>query len=228
LLSFNCSASALRLAPAIVFALAPVAFGTAAAEPKATHTDPPPLVDDLLSSFREVAGMEAHFREEKRIELLRAPLISEGQIYFLAPDRLARHVTSPSPSVMVINGLTISFRDSSHRTESLSLDQNPVARLFVDSFLKILAGDSAALGRIYDMTLTAGSRGTWALRLTPKAPPLSQLVDEIDLRGRGALLDHFRIVEVGGDETLTTFTRVDTHRRFDAEEERRLFAARPP
>jgi outer membrane lipoprotein-sorting protein len=226
--SFNCSGSALRLALAIAFALAPIALGSALAEPNAMRSDRPPIIDEILSSFRGVAGMEAHFREEKRIALLRAPLISEGQIYFLAPDRLARHVASPSPSVMVINGAAISFRDSSHRTESLSLDQNSVARLFVDSFLKVLAGDSVALGRIYEMAVTSGPRGAWALRLTPKAPPLSRLVEEIDLGGRGAILDHLRIVEVGGDETQTTFTGVDTHRRFDSEEERRLFTAGAP
>jgi hypothetical protein len=172
--------------------------------------------------------MEAHFREEKRISLLKAPLISEGQLYFLPPNRLARHVTRPWPSVMILAGDRVSFQDAAHRTEALSLDQNPVVRLFVDSFLKILAGDAAALSQIYGMTATALPAGAWALRLKPKASPLSQLVDEIDLSGRGAIMDRLRVLEVGGDETLTTFTGVDIHRRFDAEEERHLFVIGPP
>jgi hypothetical protein len=228
LISSNGSANARRLTLAIVCALAPVARGTAAAEPSTTPSDRLRLVDELLASFRSVAGMEAHFREEKRLALLRAPLISEGQLYFLAPDRLARHVTGPWPSVMVITGSAVSFQDAAHRTQALSLDQNPVVRLFVDSFLKILAGDAAALSRIYDMSATSGPGGAWALQLKPKAPPLSQLVAEVDLRGRGAIMDRLRVLEVGGDETLTMFTAVDIHRRFDPEEQRRLFAPSPP
>jgi outer membrane lipoprotein-sorting protein len=172
--------------------------------------------------------MEAHFREEKRIALLRAPLVSEGQLYFLAPDRLARHVTSPSPSVMVVTGTSVSFQDAAGHTEALSLDQNPVVRLFVDSFLKILAGDAAALRRLYGMTATSGPTGVWTLQLKPTVAPLNRLIDEIDLSGRGAIMDRLRVLEVGGDETVTLFTRVDVHRRFGAEEERRLFTAGPP
>jgi len=160
--------------------------------------------------------------------ILRAPLINEGQIYFLAPDRLARRVTSPAPSVMVVTGTTVSFQDSAHRTEALSLDQNPVVREFVDSFLKILAGDAAALNRIYGMAATSGSDGTWTLRLKPKAPPLSRLIDEVELNGRGAILDRLRVHEVGGDETVTVFTAVNLQRRFGAEEARRLFTIEPP
>jgi Outer membrane lipoprotein carrier protein LolA-like len=172
--------------------------------------------------------MEAHFREEKRIALLRVPLISEGQLYFLAPDRLARHVTSPSHSTLVVTSTSVLFQDSAHRTEEVSLDQNPVVRLFVDSFLKILAGDALALRRIYDMTVTSVPGGAWILRLKPAAPPLSRLIDEIDLSGRGPIMDRLRVLEVGGDETVTRFTAVDIHRRFGAEEERRLFTAGVP
>jgi outer membrane lipoprotein-sorting protein len=216
------------MALAIACAFAPATTGTATAGSNTPHPDRLPLLDKLLDSFRGVGGIEAHFREEKRIALLKAPLVSEGQLYFLAPDRLARRVATPSPSVMVVTGTSVSFQDSAGHAEALSLDQNPVARLFVDSFLKILAGDAAALSRIYGMTATSGPNGIWTLQLKPTAAPLNRLIDEIDLSGRGAIMDRLRVLEVGGDETVTRFTSVDIHRRFGAEEERRLFTIGPP
>jgi len=187
----------------------------------------PGTARDLLAAFKGLVGLEARFHEEKRLALLAAPLISDGRIYFLAPDHLTRQVTSPSPGRTTIDGTTVSFEDERGR-HTMSLSDNPVARLLVLSFEEILAGDATALSRAYEVTLRAGPDGSWSLLLKPIVEPLSQLVAQIEVNGRGRTIDRMLLREVGGDQTLTTFSSVNTARRFSAEERGRIFPASRP
>ncbi|MHB8418418.1 MAG: LolA family protein [Myxococcales bacterium] len=175
----------------------------------------------LLRTFRGTTTLRAHFREEKRLAVLAVPLTSEGEIEFSAPDRLARQVTAPSPSRMVIEGSHLSFSEG-QGVHSIPLDQSPVARMFVDSFLEILAGDQAGLERLYDMALARhGER--WELKLTPRAAPLLDWLAAIDVSGHGAIVDRLLVREKSGDETATAFSAVELGRPFSADETRRLF-----
>jgi hypothetical protein len=183
----------------------------------------PVTVDAILAAFRGVPGLEAHFREEKRLAVLVAPLISEGQIYFAPPNRLAKRVATPAKSAMLIDGNGISFQDE-HGSQTLLIDTYPVARLFIDGFMQILAGNTEALRRLYEIALEAGPDGAWDLRFKPKGPPLSDVVETIELAGRGILIDTLRVSERGGDVTVTRFSAVDPSRRFTADELHRLFA----
>ena len=214
-----CGSRALVAAAGLgVSCLAGVALARAAAHPATAM--------DLVRALKGVTAMEAHFREEKHLAMLAAPLVSEGVIYFLAPDHLLRRVTSPAPSAMVIDGKSISFSDG-HGRYTLSLDETPVARVFVDGFLRILQGDPESLGQLYEMTALTRPGGGWGLRLTPRAKPLRELIASIDMTwgttGRGAVMDGLRVIETGGDETTTTFTAVNTARTFSDEERKRLF-----
>jgi hypothetical protein len=179
--------------------------------------------DTILGAFRAVVGLQAHFREEKRLAILAAPLVTEGEIYFAPPSRLAKRVTAPEPSMMLVDGKTLSFRDA-RGGQTLSLEAYPVARLFVDGFMQILSGDTKALHDLYEIAAEARPGGTWGLRLTPRAPPLSGIVAAIVVTGRGAVIDTLRVVETGGDVTSTRFSAVDTSRRFSADEMRRIFS----
>jgi outer membrane lipoprotein-sorting protein len=195
-----------------------------ASGPTAATTDP---IDAILAPFQGIAGLEAHFREEKRLAMLAAPLVSEGEIYFVKPDRLARRVTQPAPSVMVIDGKSLTFRDE-HGRETIAIDAYPAVRPFIDGFLQILAGNGETLHRIYDISLEPQPRGAWGLRLTPKAGPMREAIAAIDVTGRGVVLETLRVTEVDGDVTVTRFDAVDPKHHFTANELERLFSVDSP
>jgi outer membrane lipoprotein-sorting protein len=186
-----------------------------------------PALEQLLARFAAMSGLSAKFREEKRMALLAAPLVNEGTLYFAPKGKLARHITSPAPATVLIDEGSLRFADAGG-SETLSLDNNPVLRLFVDSFVKIFAGDRVALERMYTMELVglpAGADGVarWSLRLKPRVAPMTQIIERLELVGHDVALETMRVVEVGGDETITTFSDVDTQRRFTAEELAALF-----
>ena len=151
-----------------------------------TRAAPALSVDGLLAQFRAIPGLEAHFREEKKLALLSVPLLSEGTVHFAPPGRLARHTLTPTASTLLIEGDRLMFGDG-HDSETIPLDANPVVRLFVDGFMKLLAGDKAALERIFTIDLHAHKAG-WELRLKPRLAPMTQVLDSIVVRGSGVKL----------------------------------------
>jgi outer membrane lipoprotein-sorting protein len=179
-------------------------------------------LDAFLARFAAMPGLSAKFREEKTMALLAAPLVNEGVIYFASPGRLARHTTSPVRSSVIIDGERMTFGDS-RGVDAVSFDQNPILGLFVTSFVKIFAGDKEALAKMYAMELRGDPQGTWALTLRPQISPMDQVIAGIELVGDGLVVKTMTVDEVGGDRSVTTFTEVNTARRFTDAELKELF-----
>lgn len=195
------------------------------AQDPAAPSQPAPLtLERLLDGFAAMPGLSAEFREEKFMALLAEPLVNEGTLHF-AKGKLARHVTKPvASSVLIADGL-LEFGDASGK-ETIDLQQNPVVRLFVDSFVHIFAGDRAALEQLYAIQFTPGEGGSWVLVLRPRMSPIDKVIDRVILDGKQLAVAKMRIIEVGGDETITTFTKVDTAKQYGERELAELFRVR--
>jgi outer membrane lipoprotein-sorting protein len=213
------------IAYSISLALLASAGPAVAASPPADRAVTSPSREELLARFRAIPGLSAHYREEKTMALLAAPLVSEGELYFVAPGRLARHQTSPTPSSVLVDADQLRFGDA-HGSETIDLGSNPVVRLFVQSFVQILAGDAQGLERMYATEYRRRSNGGWTMTLRPKIAPIDSIVEHITVSGHDVVLETMEIVEVGGDRTRTTFTGVDANHEFSRSELRRIFRIR--
>jgi len=200
--------------------MAPQAAGVPAAP------GPPALtLDALLEKFRRMPGLEARFREERRIALLAAPLVTEGTIHFAPPARLARHTSGPALSSVVVDGRRLSFGDAATR-EDLDLDANPVLRDYVNSFLQILEGDREGLVSSWRIEI-AGRDEQWEMKLQPLSEPVRRTIREMTLKGGGTVVRWMKIAETTGDETVTEFFEVNPSRRYTQDEIDRLFRIQP-
>jgi hypothetical protein len=52
---------------------------------------------------------------------------------------------------------------------------------------------------------------------------MTQIIDRIEITGHDVTLETMRVIEIGGDETVTTFSEVDTKRHFTPQELKSLF-----
>jgi outer membrane lipoprotein-sorting protein len=182
-------------------------------------------LDALFSRMASIEGLQCHFREEKRIALLSMPIVTEGDIHYVRPGRLARRVASPSLQVILIEGASLGMWDGT-REERLDLGSQPVVRSFVDSIVALLDGDRAALERSYRLAITAEAGG-FVLTLTPRSAPLTELLTSIRFTlTSGYDLVRMDMVETSGDVSTTTFTAIDDRRRYSDAELRRLFSLR--
>ncbi len=198
----------------------------AAAAPTAALLD----AESLLRRFAATPGLVARFHEEKQLALLRAPLVSEGAIYFAPPDQLARRVVTPSPATLVIRGDALTLIDATG-ARSLDLAQIPVARGFVETLRTLLTGDFAALRAAHEVAFRVTSERApraWLLELRPRGAPLRGAIDRIEVTGVEDTIGALRIVESSGDETRTRFFDVDAAHAFSPDERARLFPASAP
>lgn len=182
---------------------------SASGQVQAAPQQPAIQLDELLAQLASMEGLSAKFREEKFMALLAVPLVNEGELHFAPPGRLVRHVHTPSASTVLIDGGQLSVADGAGH-ERIDLAGNPAVRLFVDSFLKIYAGDQDALQRMYAMQFSASGQA-WTLTLRPTVAPLDKVIARVELQGEGVVLKTMKVVELGGDETITTF--FETRRR---------------
>ena len=209
--------------PLLALSLALCCVTLSGANPTPSQAQPAaPTLERLLAGFASMTGMSARFVEEKQIALLARPIRSEGVLYFTAPGRLMRRVTSPTVSAALIEGDTLTFVGDGRR-EEIPISSNAVVGGFVSSFRHVLAGDRAALERAFTLRFEALGGQRWRLRLLPRNADLRRFLTEMELVGEGARVETMVMREASGDLTTTTFSEVDTARRFTAAEARDLF-----
>jgi hypothetical protein len=192
--------------------------------------EPRSELDALFAEFEAMPGLEARFREEKRIALLREPLVSHGVLYFVPPDRLLRRVFEPIESTLSLRGGELEI-GSARGIRTIDLATNPVLRTFVDPFRLLLAGDIEALRASYRVRLEESGKPTargWEVRLEPLHSPVKDAIAWIRLSGQGRVLFELEVREVSGDVTTTRFSAVDTERHFSDREIEELFERSPP
>jgi hypothetical protein len=198
-----------------------VAGFVALAEPAPAHAAVT-SVDELLAGFAKMPGLYAEFRQESYFALLAEPLVDTGTIHF-ADGKLARRTLSPTLSVVVMDASGIEFGDA-QKQERIDLAGKPAVKQFVEAFTEIFAGDRAGLEQLYRMEFQAGAGGSWTLTLVPKVSPMDQIIAKVEVSGTDLAIARMRVLERSGDETITTFTKVDTQRKYSKADMAKLFS----
>jgi hypothetical protein len=89
---------------------------------------------------------------------------------------------------------------------SISLEEYPALRSFVEAFRSSLNGDAARLRQVYEVTLE-GNREKWTLLLRPLEPTGSSVVDYILLTGSEGRVATIAIRSPDGDRSVMTLVR---------------------
>lgn len=161
-------------------------------------------LDGLLVRLSKVRATRAQFHEEKHIALLGAPLISEGTVYFAAPDILLRDQRAPVRAAMLLEGDTVHFLDESGR-RSINLARWEAAQGLVSGYIKVLQGDASGLRRHYHTKFSCDG-DDWTLELLPRSSALKKLLRSMRLQGSRTRLTHSEMLDAYGDRTSTAFS----------------------
>lgn len=156
---------------------------------------------DLLARIAAAAPSQARFTETRQSDFLDVPLVSTGVLRFSPPDELIKEVHKPRWQRFVIRGDDLRVEEKGAPAKTISLDQVPALRAFVESFRATLAGKLEELKRYYKVTLV-WSGDTWRLRLIPREQDLARVVDSVEVSGAGETLQRFTITQTDGDKTI--------------------------
>ena len=167
---------------------------------------PPGEVEALLARLAESrggSGMQANFREERRLALMEKPIIEAGTVSFLPPDMFRREVNGGS--LTVCNGDTLwIFYPQFREVEKYTLSSNRPLR---ESISAMTSGFGLQdLGKNYRVQAWRTADG-YRIELNPKTPSLRKAVTAIQVDISDQLYARrMEIVGADGDRTTITFS----------------------
>jgi hypothetical protein len=159
-------------------------------------------LDRLMSTLAQRKHGHVSFVEKKFIALLDRPVESSGELVYEAPDHLEKKTLKPRPESLVLEGGTVSAQRGRHHY-TLDLKQYPQVVPFIESIRATLAGDRAALERVFKVNFS-GTFDKWTLGLVPLDPQLGKTVQAIHIEGERDVIHSVEILEADGDRSLLT------------------------
>jgi hypothetical protein len=154
----------------------------------------------LMQGLAQNKSGRASFVEKKYIALLDKPVESSGELLYTAPDRLEKRTLKPRPESMLIESGTLTVERNKRRM-TLRLQDYPELVAFTESIRGTLAGDMAALRRIYNLDLE-GSEERWTLTLRPVETKMLEVVQRIRIGGSRAEVKTIEIEQTDKDRSV--------------------------
>jgi outer membrane lipoprotein-sorting protein len=195
-----------------------------AQEPPSSSDSPvaPTSLEELMGLLAASGGVRARFHETRHLSILAAPIETRGMLYFVPPNRLARHTTWPDRSTLVVRADEVLFRDAAGE-QVMQLGSSKIAQGLVGNLAALLRGDLVLLRDRYSVEFrTDGPE--WLLHLEPRSRPLRRVIERIRVKGRGASLAAMETRETGGDTTHLVFSEVRTGLDFEPADLERIFS----
>jgi len=160
----------------------------------------------LMQELAKVKTSKGRFVERRYLGVLTAPLESSGTLLYVAPDRLEKRTLSPRVESVLLEGDQLTLEsEQPKRRRSIRLEDYPAVGVFVESIRSTLAGDLAALKRLFDIVLEGDER-QWRMVLRPGELKMQELVSEIRISGRGGTIGSIEFLEPNGDRSMMTIT----------------------
>jgi len=162
-------------------------------------------IEQLMQALSKVSVGRADFVETKFIAMLDKPVVSSGQLFYVAPDKLEKRTLKPRPESMIIEGNTLVI-ERGRQNMTLQVDSAPELAGFVNSIRGTMAGDRKALERSFALSLE-GPPQRWLLTLKPLDARMAAAVASIRIAG---VLDDVKSVEIlqaDGDRSVMAISR---------------------
>ena len=87
------------------------------------------LVQRLQTVYQNRTSLQANFREERHMAILKEPVVNQGKIWFTPPDKIRREIAGNSPSTTVIDGKKMTIYYPNLKTaEQYDLEKRPIIR----------------------------------------------------------------------------------------------------
>jgi outer membrane lipoprotein-sorting protein len=157
-------------------------------------------VAQLMQGLAQNKSGRASFVEKKYIAMLDQPVESSGELLYTAPDRLEKRTFKPKAESMLIENGTLTVERGKRRMV-LRLQDYPELVAFTESIRGTLAGDLAALRRVYNLDLEGGEEH-WTLILRPVETKMLDVVQRIRIGGSRTEVKSIEIQQTDNDRSV--------------------------
>jgi outer membrane lipoprotein-sorting protein len=172
-----------------------------------TQSEIDQLIQRLQALHSNQPSMQANFREERHLAMLKDPVVNEGRVWFTLPDKIRREIDGKTPSTTIIDGKKMSiYYPNYQQVEIYDLEKRPIIK---DSLRALTAGlNFREIGSYYNVEGSKDGNG-YHVTLTPKTASVRKLVRSVDLTLDENLAPARVIVEDAKGQRFTiTYTNV--------------------
>ena len=162
----------------------------------------------LMNDLAKHKGGKAKFVEKKTISLLDKPVVSTGEMTYIAPAYLEKRTLTPKPEILILDKDMLSIERDKQKL-SINLSNQPEALAFIDSIRGTLTGNRAALEKNYGLYLS-GTSDKWVLTLLPSEPKIAALVLRIVVTGSKSQIRSIENLQADGDRSLMTIEALES------------------
>lgn len=173
------------------------ACGTAMA---AGQPSSPDELGQLMQLLAKRKHGEVTYVEKDYLAVLDRPLVSSGILVYDAPDHLEKRELKPKAESVVLDHGVVTMQRG-QRTYHLDLSSYPEVAPYVDSVRATMAGDRAALERVFKVSF-AGSLQHWELGLVPLDRKVARGVRKIRIEGAEGDVQSVEIDKPNGDRSV--------------------------
>lgn len=162
----------------------------------------------LKQSFRNIQSVKAEFVQERHLQILKDPLISEGRFFFLASGSLRWEYLRPLRSVMLQRGDSVRLYHLSEGTWKQDMAQGVEARRMVLVEMSQWFQGRFEESRVFSHSYSPGPPGR--IILTP-GEGINKFIlrIEIVLSDKPGIIDRVEIKEPGSSATRIVFRNVE-------------------
>jgi outer membrane lipoprotein-sorting protein len=177
------------------------------------------LSQDLTSlkeASRNIRSVKADFLQKRTLQILTKPLVSEGKLFFYAPDSLRWEYLNPLRSVMLQKGNTIQVYNFSEGAWKPEMTQAVEARRMVLAEISRWFQGRFDESKAFKHTYSPGPPARIILLPGEGINRFIQRV-EIVLSVRPGVIDRVEIEEPGGSRTSIEFRNVEINSSISSE-----------
>lgn len=191
-----------KLALSLLLAIAPLA-GAATM----TQSDIDQLVQKLQALHNTQPSLQANFREERHLAMLKDPVVNEGKVWFTLPDKIRREIGGKTPSTTVTDGKKVSiYYPNYQQVEVYDLEKRPIIK---DTMRALTAGLNFREVAAYYAIEGSKNGNEYQLTLTPKTAAVRKLVKTVNLTIDENLTPLRVVIHDSKDQVFTeTYTNV--------------------
>jgi outer membrane lipoprotein-sorting protein len=169
----------------------------------------------LKESFRKIQSVKAEFLQERHLQILKEPLISEGRLFYLASGSLRWEYLSPLKNVMLQRGDSVRLYHFSEGAWKQDMAQGVEARRMVLAEMSQWFQGRFDESRVFSHSYSPGPPAR--IFLTPGEGINKFILGiEIVLADRPGVIDRVEITEPGGSATRIAFRNVEINASLDS------------
>jgi outer membrane lipoprotein-sorting protein len=163
----------------LLFLLVSVVIASFASAAPMTSDEINDLVKKLESHYENRISLQANFREERHMSILKEALVNQGKLWYTPPDKFRREIEGAQPSTTVIDGKQMTIYYPNLKTaERYNLDKRPELK---NSIQAITAGlNFQRLGDYYNIEGTKDGK-VYHVTLTPKTASIRKMVKTVTI-----------------------------------------------